>query len=64
MFLLIGPEQGIARYDGGQHQSKLPPVAEVLREVSREVVVKAAGLGGASDLNVARRHRLVARFPE
>src|ERR1700730_6979547 len=25
-----GPEQGIARYDCGQHQSKLPPVAEVL----------------------------------
>ena len=113
MFLLIGPEQGIARYDCGQHQSKLPPVAEVLhvrlrprepsaqagsrgrrlaseegsgeqppaggvcrenpfktcdllrhnlaqrhlrdRELRREVVVKAAGLGGASGLNVARR---------
>ena len=34
------------------------------RELRREVVVKAAGLGGASGLNVARRHGLVAHFPE
>src|ERR1700722_15086347 len=34
------------------------------RELGREVVVKAAGLGAASGLNVARRHRLVAHVPE
>jgi hypothetical protein len=34
------------------------------RELRREVVVKAAGLGGASGLNVARRHGLLAHFPE
>jgi hypothetical protein len=33
-------------------------------ELRREVVVKAAGLNGASGLNVARRHGLVAHFPE
>ena len=40
------------------------PCASAIARLRREVVVKAAWPSGASSLDVARRHGLVAYFPE